>query len=207
MYAPGPALRQHPTATDLTTAEAPSAPAPRNTPRSSTRSSAPTERSTRAHNAEHAHANPSNRIPRQGARTHPGTPDPTWPDHPESHHPRYQPAQQKEWSHINPRTTDGRYHEPTRERSSPVVLGRPARRQAGGAVDRVDHRHRADRVGRIGEHGLAARDRAGERVQLIRVGRPTGQAFHAAARLRAYRDPVAVLRRQRIAHTHLAIPA
>src|ERR1043165_1148393 len=123
MYAPGPALRQHPTATDLTTAEAPSAPAPRNTPRSSTRSSAPTERSTRAHNAEHAHANPSDRITRQGARTHPGTPDPTWPDHPESHHPRYQPAQQKEWSHINPRTTAGRYHEPTRERSSPVVLG------------------------------------------------------------------------------------
>src|SRR5881394_2117494 len=95
---PDPAPHRRPMVTGSAAAAAPSAPDSRNTPRSSNRSSVPAARSAHADNAEHAHVNPSDRTTRQAARRHPGTPDPTRPDLPESRHLEPCTAQQKEWS-------------------------------------------------------------------------------------------------------------
>jgi polyphosphate kinase len=69
----------------------------------------------------------------------------------------------------------------SRCRPGPGSRRRPAHRQAGRAVDVVDHAHVGHRVIGRGDHRLAAQHRAGERAQLTGVRRLAAHALPPGA--------------------------
>jgi polyphosphate kinase 2 len=84
---------------------------------------------------------------------------------------------------------------------------RPAHRQAGGAVDVIDHAHVGHRIIGRGDHGLAAQHRRGERAQLVGVGGLAADALPPGAAAGPGGEQAERLRGQVVQHSHLAVLA